>query len=61
MENPNPLGNLTLEQRFSIASFNSTVDRMTEEQSKEMLKELFLQLIRKDNAIKDMAKNMFFG
>lgn len=45
---------LSLEQKFSIISFNSQVEKMSEEQAKMLLKQLFEQMTIKDAMYKEL-------
>lgn len=46
---------LSLEQKFSIISFNSQVEKMSEEQAKMLLKQLFEQMTIKDAMYKELV------
>jgi uncharacterized protein YdeI (BOF family) len=48
---------LTLEQRFSLASFQTQVDKMSLEQAKELLMEAYEQLLLKDYLCKEIVKD----
>lgn len=45
---------LSLEQKFSIISFNSQVEKMSEEQAKVLLKQLYEQSVLKDVMYKEL-------
>ncbi len=45
---------LSLEQKFSIYSFNSQVEQMSEEQAKMLLKQLYEQSVLKDVMYKEL-------
>lgn len=47
---------LSIEQEFSIRSFNSLIEQLSAEQSRELLISLLHQLAIKDNIIKDLLK-----
>jgi hypothetical protein len=48
---------LTLEQKFSIRSFESQVDRMSREQAQEFLVKLYQQMIVRENMYKEFLKH----
>jgi Phycobilisome degradation protein nblA len=47
---------LTLEQKFSIRSFETQVENMSPEQSKTMLMELYQTLMVRENVYKHLIK-----
>ncbi len=49
--------NLSLEQQFSIRSFETQVQQMSREQAQEFLLKLYEQMIVKDNLYKDFLKH----
>lgn len=62
MENSSPQIQLSLEQQFGIASFNSQVDQMNEQQAKDLLKLVNLQLeITKVTYLQLLAHNWGIG
>lgn len=48
---------LSLEQKFSIRSFESQVDRMSREQAQEFLVKLYQQMIIRENMYKEFLKH----
>lgn len=48
---------LTLEQKFSIRSFESQVNRMSREQAQEFLVKLYQQMIVRENMYKEFLKH----
>jgi hypothetical protein len=50
---------LTLEQRFSISKFNLEVDKMTEQQAKEFLKNLYQQMIIQETMYRELVKQQW--
>jgi Phycobilisome degradation protein nblA len=50
---------LSLEQKFSIRSFETQVKNMTQEQAQEFLVNLYEQMILKDNMYKEFIKHQW--
>lgn len=50
---------LSLEQKFSIRSFETQVKNMTQEQAQEFLINLYEQMILKDNMYKEFIKHQW--
>jgi hypothetical protein len=48
---------LTLEQKFSIRSFETQVNRMSREQAQEFLIKLYQQMIVRENMYKEFLKH----
>jgi hypothetical protein len=50
---------LTLEQRFSISKFNLEVEKMTEQQAKEFLKNLYQEMIIQETMYRELVKQQW--
>lgn len=50
---------LSLEQRFSIRSFESQVEKMSREQAQEFLVKLYEQMLMRENMYKDFIKHQW--
>ena len=50
---------LTLEQQFTIRSFETQVQKMSREQAQEFLVQLYRQMMVKENMYKDFIKNQW--
>lgn len=52
---------LTLEQQFTVASFNSLVDKMSHEQAQEMLKMIHQHYIVQKHLYSELIKQQWFS
>ena len=52
---------LSVEQQFQMKLIESYVDKMNQQQMKELLMELSKLIMIKDNAIKDLLENEIFS
>jgi len=50
---------LSLEQKFSLRSFETQVKHMTQEQAQEFLVNLYEQMILRDNMYKEFIKHQW--
>lgn len=50
---------LTLEQQFSIRSFETQVQAMTREQAQEFLVKLYKQMLMQENTYKNLIKHQW--
>jgi predicted HD phosphohydrolase len=54
----NPI-ELSLEQQFSLRSFQTQVDKMSREQAKEFLIKLYEEMLVRENVYKDVLKHQW--
>ena len=57
MNQPAPL---TLEQQFSIRSFATQIEQMSERQAKDFLLQMYEQQLQRENAYKELLKHRWF-
>jgi hypothetical protein len=50
---------LSLEQQFSVRSFSSQVERMSQEQAQEFLVQLYEQMMMRENMYKHFLKHQW--
>lgn len=50
---------LSLEQQFSLRSFQTQVEKMSNEQAREFLIELYEQILLRENMYKDLLKHQW--
>ena len=50
---------LSIEQKFSLRSFQTQVQKMSREQAQESLLKLYEQMLVKDNLYKDVLKHQW--
>lgn len=50
---------LSLEQQFSLRSFQTQVDNMSREQAKEFLLKLYEEMLVRENVYKDVLKHQW--
>ena len=52
-----PPADLTLEQQFSVRSFECQVDRMSHEQAQHFLKQLYRQMLERENMYRNFLRH----